>query len=49
MILSVVILAPILEEYLFREYFLQKLKSPKAKIIITALSFAISPKFNPRD
>lgn len=42
MILSVVILAPILEEYLFRGIlFAEVKKSPKAKIIITALSFAI--------
>lgn len=42
MILSVVILAPILEEYLFRGILFAELKkSPKAKIIITALTFAI--------
>lgn len=42
MIFSVVILAPILEEYLFRGILFAELKkSPKAKIIITALTFAI--------
>lgn len=42
MIFSVVILAPILEEYLFRGILIAELKkSPKAKIIITALTFAI--------
>ncbi|WP_105301451.1 CPBP family intramembrane glutamic endopeptidase [Anaerococcus marasmi] len=42
MILSVVLLAPILEEYLFRGIlFAEVKKSPKAKIIITALTFAI--------
>lgn len=42
MVLSVVILAPILEEYLFRGIlFAEVKKSSKAKIIITALSFAI--------
>lgn len=42
MILSVVILAPILEEYLFRGILFAELKkSPKSKIIITALTFAI--------
>lgn len=42
MILSVVLLAPILEEFLFRGILFAELKkSPKAKIIITALTFAI--------
>lgn len=42
MILSVVIIAPILEEYLFRGILFGELKkSPKAKIIIMALTFAI--------
>lgn len=42
MIFSVVILAPILEEYLFRGILFAELKkSHKAKIIITALTFAI--------
>lgn len=42
MIFSVVILAPILEECLFRGILFAELKkSPKAKIIITALTFAI--------
>lgn len=42
MIFSVVILAPILEEYLFRGILFAELKkSPNAKIIITALIFAI--------